>query len=471
MDKVLIARDQEIKELNRMMKSDRSEFVAVYGRRRVGKTFLIRKFFEDRFDFYMAGIANCGFQEQLNEFNKALAKYGCDKKAANWFDAFNYLSEILSMNPEFKKVVFIDEMPWLDTPKSNFIQALEHFWNSWGSAQNNIKFIVCGSSASWITNKLINNHGGLHNRLTYRIEVLPFTIEDCKKYFKSRKFSLNDMQIAQCYMIMGGIPFYLDFLDPEIPFSKNIDRLFFDRRGYMRTEFDNLYSSLFKNCEEYIKVVEILSEKKKGLSRKEILDNFGKATSGTLSQILDNLELCEFIRSYYSYGKDTRDKMFQLIDPYTLFYFHFIKNKKINDEDYWTLSINSPEVNSWLGYAFEIFCLNHIKKIKELLGISGIITNVFSWIYNPKDDQGVQIDLVIDRADGYANICEIKHSKSQFVFSKAYYEKMNYNINTFMEKSKPRKSPIFTMITTNGVKLNEHSQIVQKEITLGQILK
>ncbi len=385
MDKVLISRDQEVNELERMMKSDRSEFVAVYGRRRVGKTFLIRQFFEDKFDFfYMAGIANCEFKDQLNEFNKALAKYGCDKKAANWFEAFDYLSEILSTNPESKKVVFIDEMPWLDTPKSKFIQALEHFWNSWASAQSNIKFIVCGSSASWITNKLINNHGGLHNRLTYRIEVLPFTIEDCKKYFKEKKFIFNDMQIAQCYMIMGGIPFYLDLLKPELVFSKNIDNLFFNRRGYMRTEFDNLYSSLFKNSEDHIRVVEILSNKKKGLSRNEIAKDFGKETSGTLTKVLENLELCEFIRSYYSYGKDSRDKMYQLIDPYTLFYFNFIKNKKINDEEYWTLSINTPEVNTWLGYAFEILCLNHIKKIKELLGISGIITNVFSWIYQPR---------------------------------------------------------------------------------------
>ncbi len=471
MDKVLISRDQEVNELERMMKSNRSEFVAVYGRRRVGKTFLIRHFFEDKFDFYMAGIANCEFKDQINEFNKALAKYGCDKKASNWFDAFDYLSEILSVNPESKKVVFIDEMPWLDTPKSKFIQALEHFWNSWASAQPNIKFIVCGSSASWITNKLINNHGGLHNRLTYRIEVLPFTIEDCKKYFKAKKFIFNDMQVAQCYMIMGGIPFYLDLLKPELVFSKNIDNLFFNKRGYMRTEFDNLYSSLFKNSEDHIRVVEILSSKKKGLSRNEIVKEFGKETSGTLTKVLENLELCEFIRSYYSYGKDSRDKMYQLIDPYTLFYFNFIKNKKINDEEYWTLSINTPEVNTWLGYAFEILCLNHIKKIKELLGISGIITNVFSWIYQPRDGEGVQIDLVIDRADGFANICEIKHSKSQYVFNEKYYDKMNYNIGMFMEKSKPHKSPIFTMITTNGVKLNQYSQIVQKEITLKEIIK
>lgn len=471
MEKKLVARNEEIKILNRIKNSERSEFVAVYGRRRVGKTFLIRQFFDNQFAFYTSGVANSGIEENLLQFNIALAKYGIDGRANNWFEAFQLLEELLSRNPNETKIVFIDELPWFDTPKSNFIQALETFWNSWASAQSNIKLIVCGSSASWITDKLINNHGGLHNRLTYRIEVLPFTLDECKEYFKSRKFDYDDMRIAQCYMIMGGIPFYFDYMESKLPLSKNIDNLFFKKTGIMRNEFNNLYASLFKNSDDYIKVVEILSEQKKGSTRKEIANKFGKEAGSGLTKVLENLELCEFIRSYYSYGKDSRDKMYQLIDPYTLFYFNFIKNKKINDEEYWTLSINTPEVNTWLGYAFEILCLNHIKKIKEILGISGIITNVFSWIYQPRDGEGVQIDLVIDRADGFANICEIKHSKSQYVFNEKYYDKMNYNIEMFMNKSKPHKSPIFTMITTNGVKLNQYSQIVQKEITLKEIIK
>ncbi len=470
MGKALIARKQEVETLEKIVNSSKSEFVAVYGRRRVGKTFLIRQFFNNRFDFYLSGIANCGIKEQLRAFNKALAKYGYDKKASNWFDAFDYLAELLSGEPEEKKIVFIDEMPWLDTPKSNFIQALEHFWNSWASAQDNIKFIVCGSSTSWITSKLINGKGGLHNRLTNRIELLPFTLDDCKEYFKARKFPFQARQIAQCYMIMGGIPFYLDYLDPQIPFSKNIDQLFFRANGLMRTEFDNLYSALFKNSDDYITIVEALATKRKGLTRKEITVATRKTTSGGLSKILANLEMCGFIRSYYAYGKINRDKLYQLIDPYSLFYFNFIKNRQATDEDYWTLSINTSEVDSWFGYAFEILCLNHIQKIKNVLGISGIRTSVYSWNYQPDSGNGAQIDLILDRADGFMNICEIKFSRDKYVITKAYNEKMSQNINAFMAQTKTSKAPIFTMITSNGVKQNANYDIVQKEICLDEIL-
>lgn len=473
MKTVIIGREQELSILKKTYSSSRSEFVAVYGRRRVGKTFLVREFFKNRFSFHCTGLAEGKTKAQLKNFNIALSKYAQESipQADNWLDAFEQLIVLIESRPERRKVIFLDELPWMDTARSGFIAALEHFWNDWASARKDIVLIVCGSATSWMMDKLIGNKGGLHNRLTNRILVKPFTLSECESYFKSRRIKMSRYQIAECYMIMGGIPYYLDYIDREYSLNENIDRLFFQEGGQMGDEFDNLYSALFKNSQQYEKVVELLSKKGMGLSREELSSvKKGKSGSG-MTTILKNLEKCGFIRSYLSFGQKTRDKLYQLTDPYTLFYFHFIRSGCYNDQHFWTNALLSGELNAWRGYSFEILCLCHEQQIKQALGISGVMTNVSAWrskVIEP-GRRGAQIDLLIDHKDAYINLCEMKFSKKEYSIDRKDKEDLENKIEAFQGETKTRHTVLLTMVTTFGVKANSYSDIVQKTVVLDDL--
>ncbi len=453
--------------LKKLYESAQSEFIAVYGRRRVGKTFLIREFFNNDFVFQFSGLANASTKEQLLNFNLTMKRTSGRKikSVSTWLEAFEQLISLIEASNKERKVIFLDELPWLDTPRSKFIQALEHFWNGWASARHDIVLIVCGSATSWMIDKLINNHGGLHNRITHRMKLEPFTLSECEEYFRSRNMEYSRYQIAECYMVMGGIPYYLSMMNKELSVSQNIDRLFFETNAQLKTEFDNLYAALFRNSEDYIKIVEVISRKMKGISRDEIINGTKLKSNGELTKMLKNLENCGFIRTYTAFGKKTRDKLYQLTDFYTLFYFRYIKGNVYNDENYWTNSLDTPSHNSWAGYSFEMLCLCHIKQLKNALGISGVQTMTSSWRSSESDD-GAQIDLVIDRKDHTINICEMKYSTEEYVISKSYESQLRNKKNRFISETGTRKSVHLTMVTTYGVKKNMYSDKVQNEILL-----
>lgn len=468
----LIARKKERALLKNLYESNESEFVAVYGRRRVGKTFLVRECFADKFSFQISALANSTTKEQLLNFCLALRQASGEDipQAGNWLEAFSQLMTFMASRKESRKVIFFDELPWFDTPRSNFIAAFEHLWNGWASARHDILLIVCGSATSWIMDKLINNHGGLHNRLTCKIHLEPFTLGECEEFFKSRHADYSRYQIAQCYMVMGGIPYYLSMVDGTLSIAQNIDNLFFAKNGLFRDEFNNLYASLFRNANDYLKVVEALGTKGKGLSRDELSHFSGIPTSGILSKVLDDLESCGFIRSYRSFGKKTRNKLYQLTDPYTLFHIKFIKENKYNDEHFWTNSIDSPQNDAWSGYAFEMLCLNHIRDIKSALGISGVQTEVSSW-RSHESENGAQVDLVIERKDQTINLCEMKFSAREYTITKDYEESLMRKKSDFMAETKTRKTIHLTMVTTFGVKPNIHSGCVQSEVLLDSLFE
>lgn len=307
MDRI-IGRTEQKAKLDAYVSGDNSEFVVVYGRRRVGKTFLIREYLGNKFDFHITGLANIGTKEQLINFHAAIQKYSptTDAFADSWYKAFQQLIDLLEHSASARKIIFIDELPWLDTPKSGFLSAFEHFWNDWASARKDILLIVCGSATSWITGKLLNNKGGLHNRVTRKMSIAPFTLKECEEYLNSKKISLNRYQIVESYMILGGIPFYLSLFEKGMSLAQNIDNLFFKESGELRNEFNNLYASLFKNHENYVKVVEALAKKAKGLSREEILTLTKLSDGGSLSKILMELEVCKFIRKYNAMDKKKR---------------------------------------------------------------------------------------------------------------------------------------------------------------------
>lgn len=463
----IIGRIREQKELKEYIASKSSEFIAVYGRRRVGKTFLIREMFGDNFAFYVTGMDNVPMQEQLLNFNLSLRRCSGKewKPVSNWLLAFDQLISYLESLPAGNKIVFMDELPWMDTHKSGFVSALEHFWNSWASARRDIKLIVCGSATSWMIDKLINNRGGLHNRLTHRMLIEPFNLKECEQYFHSRDIIYSRHEIAECYMVMGGIPFYLSQMKKGLSVAQNIDRLFFEESAALGNEFDNLYRALFKYSEKYVKIVEALTTKGKGLNRLEIIKQSGLSNNGGLTTMLKELEACGFIRRYEPFGKVKKEALYQLVDFFTLFYFRFILKNRYKDEHFWTSSQGSSVHRAWSGYAFEMLCLCHIRQIKKALGISGIQSLVSSW-RSETSEEGAQIDLVIDRKDQTVNLCEMKYSITEFAIDKKYDAILRNKQAAFQAETKTRKSLQLTFVTTYGVKPNAYSSRVQSEVLL-----
>ncbi|HET7118213.1 MAG TPA: ATP-binding protein [Hanamia sp.] len=466
----LIGRKKEQSLLNQLKESGKSSFLAIYGRRRVGKTFLIRQAFNNQFDFSITGMANVNMQQQLANFHAALNKYdplSTGKEIAdNWLTAFQQLTEILEAKKQNQTVVFLDELPWLDTAQSNFIPALEHFWNSWAAARNDILLIVCGSAASWMINKLINNKGGLHNRITHRIKLEPFSLKECEEFFKSKSAVFDKYQLIQLYMTMGGIPFYLDQVDAWRSAAQNINGMCFGPEGILRTEFNNLYKSLFNNAEKHISIIEILSKKTKGLTREEIIKGAKLTSGGSTTRILKDLEESNFIRKYSPFEKKEKNSLYQLADFYSLFYLKFIKNASAFDENIWINGLNSPEQRAWSGYAFEQVCFAHIKEIKKALGISGVQTTSSSWV-NRNSKTGAQIDLLIDRKDQVINLCEMKFSINSFTIDKKYAEILRNKIGVFREETQTRKAVFLTMITTFGLNKNQYStSLVQNDLNM-----
>lgn len=482
MKDILIGRHKERKELIDWVESDRSEFIAIYGRRRVGKTFLVKKALENRFTFTFSGSYGQSRNYQLLNFSLALRDYSGNQELPvppNWIMAFHELKTLIVNSENRKKIIFIDEVPWLDTPKSGFIAALENFWNSWASWRDDVKLIVCGSATSWIINKIIRNKGGLHNRVTHTMLLHPFHLKECREYFDTYNFGMSKMQIAECYMTMGGIPYYFSLMDRGESLAQNIDRLFFKPDAPLKTEFENLYRSLYKNYKPYIKIIEALSGKGMGLTRKEILSEVGLINNGEFSRMLEELELCGFIRSYvpfesgkknkYSSGiRTNRDTLYQLIDFYSLFYLEFKRQLNGKNGKFWSNNVNSPKLNAWRGLTFEMLCLYHIDYIKEALGIGDVSTNICSWRGGTEESKA-QIDLLIDRKDNAINLCEMKFSQNEYTIDKRDAEILRNRIEIFQKSTGTQKNILLTLITTKGLIANSYSHIIQRLVTLDEL--
>jgi uncharacterized protein len=468
----IIGREKELQILADLKTNSEPEFVAVYGRRRIGKTFLIRKAFENQFDFYLTGIANASTEQQLMNFRSAFIQQSdieLESLPKDWFEAFQNLRILILKKNNHPVIIFLDELPWLDTSNSDFVMALEHFWNSFGSAQENLKLIVCGSAASWIINKLINNHGGLHNRITKRIPLAPFTLKETEQFLLSKDIVLDRYQIIQLYIVMGGIPFYLNAIKKGFSAFQNIDNLCFNESGLLRNEYKNLYHSLFQNAEKHETVIEILSKKSMGLSRDEIIKLGGLSNGGNTTKILEDLETSGFIKKYLPFNRKSRNSLYQLIDNYSLFYHKFIKDSKALGENTWHNMINSATWRAWSGYAFEIVCLSHISSIKKALSINGIYSEIAAW---RSLENAAQIDLLIDRKDNVITVCEIKFSTDEFIIDKAYAQNLKNKLQVLKSESKTKKTLFLAMITTFGIKNNDHStSLVQNSITMDSLFE
>lgn len=474
----IIGREQEIEKLENYISSRKSEFIAIYGRRRVGKTFLVKELFENRFAFRVTGKDNVTTKEQLASFSFALNdQLGIEADVTNWPEAFRLLQKALEKMPDGTKIIFFDELPWFDTYASNFISALEHFWNDWAFYRSDIKLIACGSATTWMLNQVINSRGGLHNRITHNILLSPFKLHEVEEYFKSQGFYYERPEIIECYMAMGGVAYYLSLFETNKSVAQNIQQLCFTRGGELTEEFERLFNSLFKKADNHLAIVTALKNKGKGMTRLDLLDATGLANNGRFSQILKELEQCDFIRSYTPFGKSKKDMMYQLIDPFCLFYFKFMHNKGAFLDNHWVKMQTTAEYESWCGHAFEIVCLHHINEIVKALGIDGCINTPCSWSYRPTtkvlaDEEadedlkhGTQIDLLIDRSDRSISICEMKYCNGEYEISKAYDAHLIHRLKVFKKVTKTTKTLIPTFVTPHGLYNNMYARKINRQVT------
>ena len=452
----IIGRKREKDSLMQCLMSKRPEFVVVYGRRRVGKTYLVREYFNKQFSFYATGLTDEKTKGQLRGFQASLNEYGDEDKSIpkDWFEAFTRLRKLLESDKVYrepvnnKRVIFLDELPWMDTAKSDFKSALDYFWNSWASAQEDLVLIACGSATSWIITNLLTDKKGFHNRVTRRIHLAPFSLAECEKLFEFNDIVMPRNQMIESYMVFGGIPHYLNLLDQRLSLAQNINELCFKEYGYLHNEYYNLFHSLYDKPEKHMAILEALARNK---------DVGG---GSILTKDLRELEECGFIRKFSNFSKGESESLYQLIDPFTLFSIRFIQNKKF---DSWNEYINSPGYNSWRGNSFEIVCLNHIDQIKTSLGISGIETNEFAW-RSTKAEKGAQIDLIISRKDGVINLCEMKYTNEEYSLDADEYEKIQNRMVQFQKETGAKEAIHITLICGNGYKQSKYSGIVQNLI-------
>lgn len=470
---ILIGREREIAQLKGAFASPRSEFVTVYGRRRIGKTFLVNETFKDKFIFKYTGVYNIPNRQQLAEFHTQLVSYGLESESPmpkNWFDAFHLLEKLVDNSDSKRKVIFIDEMPWMDARNSRFIPALEHFWNGWASSRKDLMLIICGSASSWIIKKLFKNRGGLHNRVTVKIPLRQFSLHECEMLVRHLRVPASRKMIMEGYMVLGGIPYYWTKLDPQKSIPQNINDLFFGEDAVFRNEFGYIYSSMFNTPEKYIKIIEALSGKKSGLTREEIIKKTKMESNGQLSSILDDLGECGFVRKYCHPNRNVKDAIYQLIDCYSLFYYQFQRNAMNADENYWLKTIGTPRYNAWCGLSFEKICLLHSRQIKAALGISGIMSNIFSWfIRSDENHPGVQIDLLIDRSDNVVDICEMKYASGKYLLDARTLDNIKTKAAVLSQYLPKRKYVEPVLITSFGVAKNKYSEEILRQITSDQL--
>ena len=484
----LIGRKEECEILQVLFNSTRPEFLALYGRRRVGKTFLIREFFKNKeaVFFNVTGSKDGTLKEQIEHFIQQIGTIFLGgiipKPKKTWNDTFKILTDAITTSVQNKKIIlFFDELPWMDTRNSRLLHNLDYYWNQHWSNDNRIKLIICGSSASWIINKIIKSRGGLYNRITRKIHLEPFDLINTKRFLKRQGINLNNQQIAQLYMVTGGIPYYLAYIEKNLSATQNIEKLAFSKSGFLLEEFDSLFSSLFDDHETHIEIIRIIAQSHSGIGQRAILEKIGKSQLGGRGlNKLSALEDAGFIISFKPLFHKRRGIYYKLIDEYTLFYLRWIepirKSLQIRslDKGNWQEMQNSPAWNSWLGYAFETICYKHISQIRKRLSISPTaIAN--SWRYIPKDkssDSGAQIDLLFDRRDGAITLCEIKYSNKSFILNKQYAKNLLNKREIFIKKTRTEKQVFIVMIASSGMRDNLYTDdLISGVVTLNDLFK
>ncbi|HNA61889.1 MAG TPA: ATP-binding protein [Rhabdochlamydiaceae bacterium] len=481
--KKIVGRKKEQKILHQIWNSKTAEFVAIYGRRRVGKTFLVREFFGSQSRYFeLMGMKEAPLHDQLSNFAEAFSKTYYPglpvQSPQSWRKAFSLLTKEMERSRSKKHLLFFDELPWLAAKKSRFIQALDYFWNVHWSRMPHVKIIVCGSAASWMLDHLINAKGGLHNRLTSIIHMEPFTLYETKEYLQSKKIRLSDKHLLDLYIVMGGIPHYLNYFDKTKSLEQNIQSICFATQGFLFTEFRRLFISLFDAAETNLRIIREIAQKKEGISREELLSKTGITSGGTFNRRLRELQAAGFIQSFTPYSYKKKQQYFRVFDEYSAFYLTWIDpivDKGFTQHNYWKSCLRNPKWMTWSGYAFETVCLKHLPQILNALKLDSIPCEVGSWRFIPKKkskNHGAQIDLLFDRQDQAITLCEIKYSSTAYTLDKTYAKELLRKMETFQEQTQTSKQLFLIMITTMGVKRGLWTdEVVSDQVTLKDLVK
>lgn len=483
---MLIGREKEIKELNELYHSEDAELIALYGRRRVGKTYLIDEVFRDKLNFRHAGLSPIDsekenvkahlMKDQLTHFFRSLTMQGYKwkKTPESWLEAFYMLEDLLveKYKDNERIVVFLDEMQWLDTPKAKFMTGFEAFWNGWACHRKNLMVIVCGSSSSWILTNVINNHGGLYGRVTFEIKLKPFTLRECEQFLTSKGICMSRYDVIQAYMMVGGIPYYLRYFNKRLSLAQNINEIFFADEAPLKDEFNRMFASLFKNAEPIKQIIKAIASKNKGITRKELSEITGVTDSGEVSRQLNALIAGDFIIKYKSFGDNKRDEIYKLVDPFSYFYLTFLDKSSDNRNIDWINIEDSSRVLSWKGYAFENVCWNHIPQIKMALQIGGVSTTEALWSKRGDENtRGTQIDLIIVRKDNVVHMCEIKFYNDEFEVDKEYHLILERRKKMLREHISKRATIHNTLITTYGLRKTNYFGDFVHVLTIDQLFE
>lgn len=478
----IIGRRREQEYLLSLYRSKKSEFAAIYGRRRIGKTFLINNVFEEQFAFKHTGLSpydgnnKISMADQLQAFHYSLLRFGKDEGSPapkNWLEAFYQLEKLLTAKADGKKqVVFIDELPWMDTPKSKFIPAFESFYNGWAGARDDIFLIICGSSSSWIIKNIINNKGGLYDRLTCQMKLLPFTLKETEEFLRFKEVEMERYDIVRAYMAFGGIPYYLGYVRPGLSIEQSIDEAVFRENAPLKGEFERLFNTLFTHSDKYIKIVRMLSGRNYGFTRAEISQKTGISVGGGLTVCLEKLAEADFVEAYRPVFSATRENYYRLKDCFCIFWLRFVDGKTGKDSHFWQNNSAAKKIVSWQGIAFEHICMSHLESIRRSLGISGIDTTASNMVILPeKAGEGAQIDLVIKRSDGHVNLCEMKFYSSEASIDQKENLKLRNRKDAFRQRYKVRGTVFLTLVTTFGLKYGTYSSIYSNVLTLEDLFQ
>lgn len=478
----LIGRQEEQAILKKALDSGEAELIALYGRRRIGKTFLVRHFFASQTLFCeITGLKDGSMKDQLAIFSRSFQETWPQEvplpPLPSWRYAFELLTAGLKKVPKSKKVtLFFDELSWIATRRSDFLQQLDHFWNTEWSKFQNVKIVLCGSAASWMIDKVIHDKGGLHNRLTRTIVLQPFTLVETRAYLEDQKIRLSFKQISELYLVLGGVPYYLKQVEKGLSATQNINRICFRKNGALFDEFSKLYASLFQDSTNHEKIIHAIATVRQGISRDQLINQTGIPSGTGLNKYLYELEEAGFIASFVPYQNSKKNIYYRIIDEYSYFYIKWIKNAPrgifaTGEHHYWEKKSASPSWRSWAGYAFESLCLKHSLQIKKSLQIEKIPTEVAAWRYVPakrSQEKGTQIDLLFDRGDGIISLCEIKYSDGEFVIDKSCAEELRDKMEIFKKRTKGGKKHLFlVMVTPFGLKKNAYAEeLVANEVTL-----
>lgn len=468
----MLGRSREKQQLSRLLNSGKSELLAIFGRRRVGKTYLINEYYKENLVFDFTGTQYASKANQLKKFHGQLLSYSKSKKAIDipkdWSEAFQSLSAYMERmrKRKLKRVIFFDELPWIASPRSGFLEEFSYWWNSWASNQD-IVVVICGSAASWMIEKVVNHKGGLYNRITSRIHLEPFTLAEVKEYLDAKGIKLTHYQIVQLYMTIGGIPHYLQHIRQGLSTTQIINELCFQKDGILRDEFDNLYAALYNGHERHVEIVKALATTWKGMSRQDIIKATSLSDGGGISKILQELTTASFVTEILPYGKNKKETLYRLTDEYSLFYLKFIAGKRAGNKNFWLKASKENAYKIWCGYAFENICIKHVEAIKKALGIDGVHTQVSGY-----KSEGLQIDMLIDRADDTINLCEMKFYNTEYTITKEYAAKLRERRALFQEATKNRKLLQNTIVTTYPLKPNMHSlEVIDNTVNMHDLFE